>query len=106
MYPRFVTLYNTCQVLTKGQAVMIQVPSLEFQRRFGDYQHQAQHEGPIGISRHGRPELVLMSVTDYELLVAAAKRTHKTAEAANAVIAAVEAAEMDREHAHLNELLR
>jgi prevent-host-death family protein len=44
---------------------------LEFQRRFGEFQHQAQRE-PVSITRHGRRELVLMSADHYDWLVAAA----------------------------------
>ena len=34
------------------------VGSLEFQRKFGEFQHQAQRE-PVEITRHGRREFVL-----------------------------------------------
>jgi len=33
---------------------------VEFQRKIGEFQHQAQRE-PVEITRHGRRELVLMS---------------------------------------------
>ena len=84
---------------------MIQISALEFQRKFGEAQHQAQRE-PVEITRHGRREFVLMSAEHYDWLTAAAKRTHRTADAASVVIDAVERAEMDREHAALDELLK
>ncbi len=84
---------------------MATVGSLEFQRKFGEYQHQAQRE-PVEITRHGRRELVLMSADQYDWLRAAAQRSHRTAEATDVVIDAVERAEMDPEHNHLDELLK
>ncbi len=84
---------------------MPQISALEFQRKFGEAQHQAQRE-PVEITRHGRREFVLMSAAHYDWLTAAAKRTHRTAEASSVVIDAVERAEMDGEHAALDELLK
>lgn len=84
---------------------MAQTTALEFQRRFGEFQHQAQRE-PLEITRHGRREFVLMSAEHYDWLKAAAQRTHQTANAAQIVIDAVERAEMAPEHAELDELLK
>ncbi len=84
---------------------MAQTSALEFQRNFGEYQHAAQRE-PVEITRHGRREFVLMSADHYDWLVAAARRSHRTAEAADVVVDAVRRAEMDPEHAHLDELLK
>lgn len=84
---------------------MARVGSLEFQRKFGEFQHQAQRE-PVEITRHGRREFVLMSADHYDWLRAAAQRTHRTANAIDVVNDAVERAEMDAEHAHLNDLLK
>ena len=75
-------------------ATMVQISVSEFRRRFGRAWHQAQRE-PIEITRHGRRELVLMSAKHYDWLTAAAKRTHRTADAASVVIDAVARAEMD-----------
>jgi prevent-host-death family protein len=84
---------------------MVRTSAVEFQRKFGEFQHQAQRE-PVEITRHGRRELVLMSAAQYDRLVAAAKRTHRTADAASVVIDAVERAEMDPEHSALDGLLK
>ena len=84
---------------------MIQISALEFQRKFGEFQHQAQRE-PVEITRHGRRELVLMSAEHFDWLTAAARRTTRTPDAAQVVIDAVERAEMDPEHAALDELLK
>jgi prevent-host-death family protein len=84
---------------------MSQTTAVEFQRNFGEIQHQARRE-PVEITRHGRRELVLMSADHYDWLLAAARRTHRTTEAAPVVIEAVRRAEMSAEHAHLDELLK
>ncbi len=83
---------------------MSRTTAMEFQRKFGEFQHQAQRE-PVEITRHGRRELVLMSAEHYDWLVAAARRSHQTAEAAAVVVEAVGRAEMDPEHAALDDLL-
>lgn len=84
---------------------MSQATALEFQRRFGEFQHQAQRE-PVEITRHGRRELVLMSADHYDWLVAAAKRTHRTSDTPDVVLDAIKRAEMSPEHAALDELLK
>ncbi len=84
---------------------MVRIGSLEFQRKFGEFQHRAQRE-PVEITRHGRRELVLMSADHYDWLTAAAQRVHRTADATDAVIDAVERAQMNPEHAGLDDLLK
>jgi hypothetical protein len=59
----------------------------------------------VEITRHGRRELVLLSADQYDWLIAVARRTHRTENAAAVVIEAVERAEMDPEHAHLDKLI-
>lgn len=88
-----------------GEYVMPTVGALEFQRKFGEFQHHAQRE-PVEITRHGRREFVLMSAEHYDWLTAAARRTHRTIDAMDVVIDAVARAEMDPEHAALDELLK
>jgi prevent-host-death family protein len=83
---------------------MARTTALEMQRKFGEIQHQARRE-PVEITRHGRRELVLMSADHYDWLVAAARRSHRTAEAASVVIDAVRRAEMDPDQAHLDDLM-
>jgi len=84
---------------------MAKTTAVEFQRNFGEFQHQAQRE-PVEITRHGRRELVLMSADHYDWLVAAARRIHRTVDAPPVVIDAVRRAEMDAEHAHLDDLMK
>lgn len=84
---------------------MTQTTAMEFQRKFGEFQHKAQRE-PVEITRHGRRELVLMSAEHYDWLTAAARRIYRTENAASIVVEAVERAEMDPELAHLDELMK
>ncbi len=83
---------------------MTKTTAVEFQRNFGTYQHQAQRE-PVEITRHGRRELVLMSADHYDWLTAAARRTLRTRDAPQVVVDAVCRAEMDPEHAPLDDLM-
>ena len=83
---------------------MSTVSALEFQRKFGRFQHEARRE-PVEITRHGRREFVLMSAEQYDWLRAAAKRSHRTDAAADVAIDAVERAGMDAEHEPLDDLL-
>lgn len=87
-----------------GRAMTL-TTAVEFQRKFGEFQHRAQRE-PVEITRHGRRELVLMSADHYDWLIAAAQRTHRTADASSVVVDAVKRAEMDPEHAALDDLLK
>jgi prevent-host-death family protein len=84
---------------------MVQTSALEFQRNFGEFQHEARRE-PVEITRHGRREFVLMSAEHYDWLAAAARRTYRTVDATQVVIDAVERAEMDPEQAALDQLLK
>jgi prevent-host-death family protein len=86
--------YTDNLFLLCARKVMARTTAVEFQRKFGEFQHQAQRE-PVEISRHGRRELVLLSADHYDWLVATARRTHRTAEAAAVVVDAVRRAEMD-----------
>ena len=83
---------------------MTQTTAVEFQRKFGAFQHQASRE-PVEITRHGRREWVLMSAEHYDWLLAAARRSSRTVDATDVVVEAVRRAEMDPEHVHLDELM-
>ncbi len=87
-----------------SEEIMAQTTAVEFQRKFGEFQHQAQRE-PVEITRHGRRELVLMSADHYDWLLAAARRSHRTVDAPPMVIDAVRRAEMDPRHAPLDDLM-
>lgn len=84
---------------------MATTTAMQFQRKFGDFQHRAMRE-PVEITRHGRRELVLMSADHYDWLLAASRRSTTTDQAPAVVVDAVRRAEMDPEHAALDELLK
>jgi prevent-host-death family protein len=84
---------------------MSQTTAQQFQRKFGDFQHQARRE-PVEITRHGRRELVLMSAERYDWLIAASKRSHAVADLPETIMDAVRKAKMDKRHAPLNKLLK
>jgi prevent-host-death family protein len=84
---------------------MTRITAVEFQRKFGEFQHQARRE-PVEITRHGRRELVLMSADHFDWLTAAAQRSFRTVDAASAVVDAVRRTEMEPEHRHLDDLLK
>lgn len=70
------------------------IDSVIFQRSSEEFLHQAQRE-PMEIIRHGRCVRVLMPADHYDWLRSTAQRRHRTAEAVDVVIDAVERAEMD-----------
>lgn len=70
------------------------VETSDFERDFDRLLDAATRE-QVEISRHGRREYVLMSVEHHEWLKAAVRRAHRTADAAEVVVAAVERANMD-----------
>ena len=80
------------------------VSAHDFQRKFGEFQHQAKLE-PVEITRHGRREFIMMSADYYDWLKAAVQRTHRTADIDDVVLAAVERSRMDQEHSSLDDLL-
>lgn len=84
---------------------MATTTAMQFQRKFGDFQHKAMRE-PVEITRHGRRELVLMSADHYDWLLAASRRSATTDQAPSVVVDAVRRAEMDPEHAALDKLLK
>ena len=84
---------------------MTQTTAQQFQRNFGEYQHQARRE-PVEITRHGRRELVLISAERYDWLLAAAKRSHAVEDLPDTIIGAVRMAKMDKRHNHLNKLMK
>lgn len=84
---------------------MSQTTAQKFQRKFGEYQHQARRE-PVEITRHGRRELVLISAERYDWLLAASRRSHAVEQLPETIVDAVRNAKMDKRHAALNKLLK
>ena len=84
---------------------MVTTTALEFQRKVGEYQHQARKE-PVEITRHGRRELVLMSAEQYDWLKAAAKRVHRIEDLPETIIDAIRRAEVDPRDDHYTPKMR
>jgi prevent-host-death family protein len=83
---------------------MNRATAVEFRREPSTFRDAATR-APVEITEQGQRTHVLMSAEHYDWLVAAAKRTHRTATAADVVIDAVERAQMARQHASLDELM-
>ena len=80
------------------------VDSISFQPSPEEFLHQAR-QAPVEITRHRRRAFVLMSADHYDWLRATVQRRHRTAEAVDVVIDAVERAEMDAGFTPLDALL-
>jgi len=76
---------------------------LKFRRGFDVFRRYARWE-PVEITRHGRRAFVLMSAEHYDWIRAAGRRARPTSKITTVVT--VERAEMDPEHAALDELLK
>ena len=86
---------------------MIEVPATEVAKRFSRYRQAAQHE-PVAVTHHSRVTEVLLSKRDYDEYVqlkSLATRALRVEDFSNEALAALEAAEMDPVHDHLNALL-
>ena len=79
--------------------------AMEFQRKFGEYQHKARR-GPVEITRHGRRELVLMSAEHYDWLHAAIKRSFRAEETPDFILEAIKRSKMDPKHRHLDKYMK
>ena len=78
---------------------------LKFRREFDAFQQYARF-GPVEITRYGRRAFVLMSAEHYDWVRATGRRAHRTSGTTTVVITTVQRAEMDPEHAALDELLK
>ena len=83
---------------------MARVTSTDFQKNPGLYQDMAQRE-PVSVTNHGRERTVLLSAEEYHRL----KRRDRVAlaieELSDEDMAAISAAEVPAEYAHLNDEL-
>ena len=86
---------------------MIEVPATEVAKRFSRYRQAAQHE-PVAVTHHSRVTEVLLSKRDYDEYVqlkSLATRALRVENLSNEALAALEVAEMDSAHDHLNALM-
>ncbi len=77
------------------------VTAAQVSKNFGAYQDAAVRS-PIVITKNGRPRTVLMAYEDFVRLSKRERRSELTAELTEAEISAVEAAEMEIGHSHLD----
>jgi hypothetical protein len=86
---------------------MQKVPSTEVAKRFSQYRQAAQRE-PVGVTHYGRVTEVLISKHDYDEYVrlkSLAPRAFRVEDLSDEAIAALDKAEMDPRHNHLNALM-
>jgi prevent-host-death family protein len=83
---------------------MVRVSSTEFQREVGRFQDVALVE-PVVVTRNGRDRTVMISAEEYKRLRAGDRRVYAAGEVPESILAAVERAEMDPRHDHLNALI-
>jgi len=86
---------------------VLEVPSTEIAKRFSQYRQAAQRE-PVGVTHYGRVTEVLISKPDYDEYVrlkSLATRALRVEDLSNEAIAALENAEVDPRHAHLDALM-
>ena len=74
------------------------------ERHFGVYRIDERGHGEI--MQSDRRELIQMSADQGDWLMAVAQRTHRTVAAVSVVVDAIAKAEMSKEHADLDRLLK
>ena len=77
------------------------ISSADFQRNLGRYQDRALVE-PVLVTRNGRERLVLLSAEEFYRLKRRDRRAMTPAELPDATLAAIAAAEVPAEYAHLD----
>lgn len=86
---------------------MVTVSATEFAKHFGRYREEAQRE-PIAITSHGRTSGYFLSsheFEEYQRLKAMARRAYHISELPDEIADAIERADMDSAHDHLNKLM-
>lgn len=83
---------------------MVRVTGEQLQKQAGYVRAEARR-APVEVTYHGRAELVIMSVEDFELLRQARKTVMRISEAPVEMLEEIAAARMDPAHDHLNALL-
>jgi hypothetical protein len=86
---------------------MIEVQATEFAKNFGRYKELAQRE-PVAVTSHGRTSGYFISeheYLEYQRIKAHARRAYHISELPPETVAALEAAQMDSAHDHLNALM-
>jgi prevent-host-death family protein len=85
--------------------VMETVSSADFQRRIGHFQDRALVE-PVLVTRNGRERVVLISADEFKRLKRLDREALPVSALSDAELAAIAAAEVPAEYAHLDDELR
>jgi prevent-host-death family protein len=81
------------------------VPSSEFHRKIGHYQDRALVE-PVMVTSNGRQRVVLLSADEFKRLKQLDRDSLPVSALSDADLAAIAAAEVPAEHAHLDSELQ
>ena len=81
-----------------------QATASEFQQAFGAYSAQALRE-PVTITKHGRPQLVVLAAEEYQRLKRRDRKVGLTVDLSDEWIEAIRQAKVPDEYAFLDELL-
>ncbi|MCC6775580.1 MAG: type II toxin-antitoxin system prevent-host-death family antitoxin [Hyphomicrobiales bacterium] len=82
----------------------VSITGEQLQKNTGRLRSEARRH-PVQVTYHGRPELVVMSVEDYELLRQNRKVAYRIDDMPLQKIDRIANNRMDEQHAHLNALL-
>jgi prevent-host-death family protein len=82
-----------------------QATASEFQQAFGAYTAKALRE-PVTITKHGRPQLVIMAAEEFERLKRRDRKVGRTVDLSDEWAEAVRQAKVPDEYAFLNEELK
>ncbi len=82
----------------------ISVTGEQLQKNTGFVRSEAQRQ-PVQVTYHGRPELVILSVEDYELLRQNRKAVYRIEDMPIEKIERIAENKMDERHARLNALM-
>jgi prevent-host-death family protein len=83
---------------------MVSITGEQLQKNAGLVLAEARRH-PVQVTYHGRPELVVMSVEDYDLLRQNRKIAYRLEEMPSEKIERIAANSMDEQHSHLNALM-
>jgi prevent-host-death family protein len=82
----------------------VSITGAQLQKKAGFLRSEARRH-PVEITYHGRPELIVMSVEDYELLRWNRKIVYRVDDMPIEKVERIAANRMDERHAHLNALM-
>lgn len=82
-------------------AKMIEVKATEFQNKFGRFRALA-HQGPVSITSHGNPDLVVISAEEYRRLKSRDRQALRASELSSDDISALAATDVPEESAEFN----